>query len=512
LVNTESNQSPSSQKTEQLFSSAHLKDGLGQRAARGGVIAVVGQLAKLVLQVLGSAAMARLLMPKDFGIVAMGLTVTSLAGMFADLGLSTATVQSREINQDTVSALFYANIGIGIVVMLLAMSVAPVAAIFFNDWRVLPVVMAMALSIPIMACAMQHRALMQRGMRWLTIQWTEITALFVATGTGVLLAWVTSSYWALVVQSLTSAFTILVLSWIVCPWRPGRVRRWDGARSSLRFGIHLTIYNVLDYFLRSDNILIGWRWGPIELGYYSRAYNLLLLPLSVINGPIASAVIPALSRLQDDSSRWRKSFLDALSIASLLSSGAAAVLTATAAPLVIVLYGPAWSESADIFSFLAISIFALSMTTGMMWVNVSLGRTRRMLMWNLIRSPLAVMSFVIGLPYGAKGVAIAFTAMACVTAIPGIAFQVNRTPVTWLDVLRITGPATLTGIFAASTALILTAIDPPSNPLSVLVMRTLTAGSVHCVVSLSLLFLDPAFVGARRQLLWLTRKAANGLV
>ena len=107
-----------------------------------------------------------------------------------------------------------------------------------------------------------------------------IVAQFAGSVTAILLAWLTSlGYWALVAQTWASASVSLILLWLTCPWRPSLARNWRTIGPAVRFGAHLTGFGIVNYFHRQfDNVLIGWRWGSADLGFYTRAYALLTLP------------------------------------------------------------------------------------------------------------------------------------------------------------------------------------------------------------------------------------------
>ena len=419
----------------------HLTQDLGARTARGGIIAMAAQVTRIVVQLGVMAVMARLLAPKDFGLVAMATTLTAFVGMFTNLGLSEATVQSKDIDQATVSVLFYINLAMGVAVMLVCMAAAPVAAWLFGDPRVLLLVIALSLSIPVSAAGAQHNALLQRGMHWGQLQWTPILAQAVGGAAAIVLAWKTGiGYWALVVQLWTAAVVSTGLLWWFCPWRPGGITHWSRAGSALHFGLHLTGFNFVNYFHRQfDNVLIGWRWGAADLGYYTRAYTLLTLPLTLVSAPMASAVVPALSRLQDDPERWRRAFLKAFGALNLVSAGLTAMLIASAEPLVRLVYGPGWSEAGHIFLLLAISMFAATPVNATGWIYLSLGQTQRMLHWSLIVTPFYVLAFLVGLPFGAAGVALCYSIALCVAAVPYLAYATRNAPIAL-------GPVLLTGV------------------------------------------------------------------
>jgi PST family polysaccharide transporter len=484
------------EKNQRALMTEHLMADLGRRSAWGGAIAIGAQLTRFALQVVSSAIMARLLAPADFGLVAMAAAITGFVGIFADLGLSVATVQRKELDQDTVSALFLVNLGVGLLFMVLAVLAAPFAAWVFGDKRVLWVVIALAPQIILAAAGAQHSALLQRGMRWMTIQWTGILAQIVSSLVGIVLAWRSDiGYWALVAQGLSGAFVSLVLLWMVCPWRPSIVGEWAKVCSALTFGMNLTGFNLVNYFHRQfDKPLIGWFWGASELGFYTRAYQLLIIPLSLVNGPIGTAIIPALCRLQGDAPRWRKTYLESLGAVTLVSSGFTAMLIATAGPLVTLLYGPTWSEAGTIFQFLAISMFAAVPANTMGWIYISLGRTKRMFHWSLISTPIIVAAFFIGLPFGAGGLALAYSIAIWLLIVPCFAFAAHGSPASVAAILRVIVVPTVAGIVSTCVGLVLANTHAASATVITDLMDIAGAtGSAYAIGALATLMLDPAF-------------------
>lgn len=359
------------------LSTAHLEDGLGERTAQGAVLAMSGQAVRMGLNIATSAVLARLLAPGDFGLVAMAAAVTSFANLFVDLGLSAATLQRKDIDQNTVSALFFMNIGAGLAVTLLAVVVAPLAARCFGDDRVLPAVIGLALPIFLGAASVQHRALLQRGMRWLALQRVDIMAQVAGAGLGVILAWTTDlGYWVLIAQIWMWSAVGLVLSWRESGWRPSRVTNWSDARSALGIGLNLTGFNFLNYFHRQlDNVLIGWRYGPSELGYYTRAYGLFLMPLTALASPLMATLLPALTRAFPEPKRWMRVYLSFIAPLVCLTAPLAGLLFVLSEPLVLFLFGPDWGLTVPIFRALAISILVQPIYSSGGLLYISSGRT-----------------------------------------------------------------------------------------------------------------------------------------
>ncbi len=448
---------PSPRKTqaqinEELLSVDHLKDGLGKRTARGGAIVVAAQVGRAIVQLLTTYVLARLLAPADFGIIALGWTVLTFITLFTELSLTTAAVQSQRLTQDTASAMLVINIGMTLVAVAVAIVSSPVAVWLFKDERLPLIVIGLAVSAPINALGSQHQALLMRNMRWMSLQILSLTSMIFGSVVAILAAWLwDAGFWALVVQAIASAIIGVVIAWVICPWRPSIVRDWSGAKSALGFSLNLTGVMMMNFLHRQvDNLLIGWRWGAAELGYYSRAYTLLMLPLNLVTGPLSSAIIPALSRLQDDPEKWRRAYLDALSVVTIIGGAMAAILFG-ASPLIIgIVFGPGWEQSERIFSLLVIAMVAATPMNTVVWIYVSTGRTNRALHWSLMAAPFYVASFLIGLPNGATGVAGAYSIAQMLAFAPCLWMATRKTNISMHDLINACAPAILVTVFVGS--------------------------------------------------------------
>lgn len=426
-----STQSRRDQLNEAALGTAHLMDNLGRRTARGGLLALVAQVARVGISLVSIAVMARLLAPTDFGLVAMAATVTAFAMLFQDLGLSAATVQHDSIDQNTVSALFFINNAVGLSLFMLTAGASPLVAMLFDDTRVQMLTLVMALTIPLTALGAQHRALLQRGMRWGALQGIGVAGQLLGAAIGIgLVIFTHIGYWALAAQALSAAAAQTLMLWIASSWRPSMVRDWAAARPALQFGLYLTAFSVVNYTHRyADNILIGWRLGAAELGLYSRAYSIMSLPLQLVNGPAGTAVIGALSRLQSRPVEWARMYVDSLMVLTFASAPVAGLLIYAASEIIRLLLGPNFAESTDIFRALAIGIFAQPIMSSTGWLWISTGKTQRMFKWALMAVPVLVLSMVAGLAYGAIGVAIAYSVTFAVLTPVCTAFAARQLPI-----------------------------------------------------------------------------------
>jgi PST family polysaccharide transporter len=430
------------------FRTDHLDIDLGRRSARGGAVTIVSQGIKFFMGMAATVVLARLLSPQDYGLIAMVAVVTGFISMFKDLGLSAATIQKEKITADQISTLFWINVGLSMAVMLLTAAVAPGVAWIYGEPRLTLITLGFAAGFLFSGLTVQHEALLKRQMRFAALATMEIMSIVVGLLVAIALAWRGAGYWALVANQLVQGLAYAVGIWIVSGWRPGRPSRYSGIRSMLAFGGNLTGFHVVNYFARNfDNMLIGRFWGSWQLGLYGKAYQLLLLPIDQINAPIASVAIPALSRLTVSPERYRKTYLRILEKLAILTMPGVAFMIASSDWIVEVVLGPQWSGASRIFALLGIVglIQPIANTTG--WLFITQGRTRDMFHWGLIGPTIIIISIVVGLPWGAVGVATSYSVVYLVIVAPLLFWFVGRRgPVRTSDFYRVAAPVVFASV------------------------------------------------------------------
>ena len=442
---------------EQYIRTDHLEGDIEGRSVRGGAITSVAQVAKSLLTVGSTLVLARLLTPEDFGLVAMVTAVTGFLSMFKDMGLSMVTVQREEISQAQISALFWINAALGLVITVALAALSWGLAWFYQQPEVMGVAIVLALSFMVDGLTVQHEALMRRQMRYRALAIAEVVSVAAGVAAAVILAWQGFSYWALVANLVVFSAVNLVAIWIACPWRPAAPGRTDQMWELLRFGANITGFSFVNYFARNlDDVLIGRFHGANELGLYQKAYEILMVPITQINRPASRVAIPALSRLADDESRYRRAYLRILEKLLLVTMPVGALLILASDWVVLVILGDQWVDAALIFAALGVSIFAQAIgnTTG--WLFISQDRTDEMFRWGFIGAGTALFSFVIGLPWGALGVAVAYSAVGVLVRTPWLLWFVGRRgPVMTLDFYRVAWPGLVAALGSAAAVGIL---------------------------------------------------------
>jgi PST family polysaccharide transporter len=251
-----------------------------------------------------------------------------------------------------------------------------------------------------------------------------------------------------------------------------------------------------------DNVLIGWRWGAVELGFYSRAYNLLLTPISLVNGSVGQVILPLLSRHQDDEAEWRKYFLAALSFTCVACYAIATVLIVNSASLIRVVLGERWSYSSVIFYYLGLSLYAMIPMNAMGWVFSSLGRTDRWFKWGVFAAFMFLGAFAIGLPYHSVGVAKMYSATVTALAPICILYATRNTPVGIVQILAVVRGPVLAGVGTMLvSSWLLAKIGSSGVPFYDLLIGCTIASVMFALLILAALLIDPAQRN-QRDLLW----------
>ena len=383
------------------FETEYLKTDLKDRSVRGGIATVLGQVISFVIQIVSTTVLARLLVPDDFGLIAMVTAVTGFAVLFKDLGLSMATIQKTDITHEQISTLFWINLVFSCLVAVMLVMVAPVIAWFYGEPQLIHITFAFSLVFLLGGLTVQHQALLQRQMRFKALAVIQIISLTIGVTVAIFSAILGAGYWSLVIKQVISSFFITFGTWVFSGWRPGRPVRYAGVRRMLFFGGSLTCSGILNFMARNaDKILIGKVKGSGPVGLYSKAYDLMMLPIMQINAPIIAVVIPTLSRLQDEPARYRKYYCKVVNLIAYATIPFVLGMAAVSEDLIHVLLGEKWLGASKIFMILAIAGVGQPVSNTLGAVLISSGQASRQMRWSLVASPIILASFILGLPWG----------------------------------------------------------------------------------------------------------------
>jgi O-antigen/teichoic acid export membrane protein len=476
-----------------------MKD-LKQRTIRGGFAKICSQGVNFLLRMGSLMIMARLLDPKDFGLVGMVTAVIGVFSVFRDFGLSAAAVQRTTITQEQSSTLFWINLLVGAILGLLALAMAPFVVAFYHEQRLLGVTAVLAMAFLFNAAGVQHTSLLERQMRFTTLSVIDIVSLLVSTAIGIGMATHGFGYWALVAATTVNPLVYTACVWLTTGWVPGRPRKQAGVRSMIRFGGTLTLNGLVMYIASNfEKVLLGRFWGVDALGIYGRAYQLINIPTDNLNSAAGGVAFAALSRLQGEPSRLKSYFLKGYSLVLSLTVPVTFTCALFADDMIFVFLGPKWKSAAVVFRLLAPTTLVFAIVNPLGWLLNALGLVGRGLKIALVLGPVMITGYVMGLPYGPRGVAFAYSAVMVLCVLPLIAWATHGTVISLRDILRVVSRPLLSGIVAAGVGFGLQFLySPLLPPLPRLVVGVTVVFSVYLGMLLYVMGQKPFYMDLLR--------------
>jgi PST family polysaccharide transporter len=357
--------------------------------------------------------LARLLVPADYGLMGMAIVVTNFANMFRDLGTSAALIQRKDISDELVSTLLWTNLAIGAVLACAVIGAAFPARWYFKEPRVVPLLCALAPTFILAGLSTVQQALIQRALQFSLLARVEVQSTAFSVAVGISAAVAGYGVWSLIAQTLAGGVASAVLLWTLSAWRP----RWHFSlaqlRSVLHYGLNLTAFSTLNYFLRNaDSLLIGRRLGTQSLGYYSMAYKIMLYPLNTISSSVGRALFPAFSRLQEDDTTFQRGYLRAIGFISLITFPLLMGLMAVARPAVATMLSAKWLPIVPLLFVLCPLGMVQSVGATVGLVFTARGRTDILFRVGGCCAVATVVAFVAGLSWGGVlGLCIAYLAI-----------------------------------------------------------------------------------------------------
>jgi len=291
-----------------------MKD-LKEKTVRGGLARIIAQGSTFCLRIGSLMILARLIDPKDFGLVGMVTAFTGVLNLFRDFGLGTAAVQHETVTDEQVSNLFWLNVAFGFALALLTAALAPLIVVFYHEPRLFPLTLVMASALFFNALGVQHSAILQRDMRFTGLSVINVAAIALSSAAAIVLAEMGFGYWALVAMAVLYPLISSIGSWMLASWIPRLPRRGVGLRSMMRFGATVTVNSIVVYIAYNmEKALLGRFWGANAIGIYGRAYQLVNVPTDNLNSAAGEVAFSALSRVQHEPERLRRYFLNGYSL------------------------------------------------------------------------------------------------------------------------------------------------------------------------------------------------------
>ena len=399
---------------------------LRQQVVRGIGWKIATQVVVQTTRIVVGIALARLLVPRDFGLASMALLFVGVTSVFTDLSFGQALIARRTITESDRSTAFWSTLAAGAVCTAAGVAAAPLVADFFSTPAVAHLFAVTSILFLITAFSSTQIALLTRELEFRSLQLREMAGTVLGGGVGVALAFAGLGAWALVVQALTAEGVSLVLVWRFSSWRPSATWSAESFRRLGSFAGKTSGARVLGYVnLNADNFLIARFLGAAPLGVYSVAYNVMFAPIARIAAPIQQVLFPAFALIAADRPRAGGAWLRGNRIVASITVPAFVGLAVVAPDFVPVVLGHRWHKAIPVLQLLCIAGLAQSLQTLNHSMLQALDRAGALLAFMIFSATLTVSAFAVGLHWGVVGVAAGFAA-ARTTVLPVFTTIVSR--------------------------------------------------------------------------------------
>ena len=457
--------------------------GMGRRAARSAAATIAGNAGQIVIGIVGTYALARLLDPRDFGVMAMALTLFAFVGSLADFGLPHAVVHHPTFDPRHAAGLFRLNRRMAVGLGLAMAGSGPAVAWFFGRREIVGLSAAVAAVVCLASVLNLHVALMRRQMRFGALAKGETLGLLLGTAAAVAAAWLGAGVWSLVVQLAGATLGGGVVAWWRTGWRPTRepdpTPPGDPALAPLRrYGRNVAAARLFANVGRNiDRVLVGRLASAAALGLYQKSYQWSVLPVQQVNQPLLNVAVSALSRLhRTDVAKYRSAVRQALLLMLSATMPAAVGLGVEARSVVLLLLGPKWVGAIPLFRMMCAAAFLQGLTAATKWVYLSEGLTGRQLRFTLYATPVMLAVVSAGAVAGrhvegvtaAGGTAAGYTLGSLLLVLPATAYCTRGSRARHSDLWRPAWRPAVASVAAGAAVLLgwRLAGDPPLRPIA----------------------------------------------
>ncbi len=298
-------------------------------------------------------ALARLVAPEAFGLVAYATVFISFAQIFVDQGFSDAIVQFAQLSREHLDTAFWISVLMGGLLTIVSVFTSDAIAGLFREPQLGPVLRWLSPIFFLSAMSSVQQAILRRRLAFKVLTIRSLAANLVSGVIAVIMAFKGYGVWSLVAKLLVSALVNAVMLWQVSDWRPGFRMSISRFRELFVFGINIVGGNFVDFLsVHSDDFLIGYFLGPVALGFYTLAYNLLIVTTDLLISVPNAVAFPVLSSIQADSAGLKRAFDQVIRLQSIVAFPIFLGLAALSSEVIIQLYGAQWIASIPVLQLL----------------------------------------------------------------------------------------------------------------------------------------------------------------
>lgn len=376
-----------------------------ERTITGILWSSVHRFGTIIISFIANIVLARLLLPEDFGVIAMLMVFIAFSDTIVNGGFASALIQKKDPNHDDYSTIFYWNFITSILLFFVLIAFAPLIGRFYSMPSLAPILRVLGLVLIFNAFNITQTNQLIKQLDFKKLAIVNVFATLIGAVVGIGMALAGYGVWSLVGKMLSISASQSVLLWFGSNWRPGKIFRVDSFKELFNFGFYIFLSNVIITINNNvQALIIGKIFSAEDLGYYRQAKNLESVPSNSLTGILNQVAFPVFSHFQDDLLSLKRGVVKSLKTMVFLNFPLMILLVIIAEPLIMILFTEKWSASIPYFRILCISGVFLSVNAINRNVLKALGRGKIFFLILFANSIIGIIFMLLGLSFGISGI------------------------------------------------------------------------------------------------------------
>ncbi len=366
----------------------------------------VGKLSTQGTSFIIGIVLARLLTPKDFGIVGLASIFIAVSNVFVEAGFGNAIIRKQNRTENDLTTALLTNVAIALIVFLVLWFCATPIAHFFNEPLVIPLVRIAGFNLFVGSFGIVQQALLTSELQMKKQTIITLSSQIPAGIIAIFLAYNEFGVYSLALQTVIATVIMTILFWFASSWRPKGKFSLVSFKYLLSFGSKLAGANIIGVtFDKIYSVLIGKYIGKEDLGYYTRGESLNNQTFSISNGMVQKLALPILSRYQNDVNLLTRNFREIMKLLVLINAFIAAFMVFEAENIVVFLWTEKWLNTSTIFQILVLANIWVPIGSLSLILLQVVNRSDIVLALEFPKKAIYVLIIFVGFQYGVLGLA-----------------------------------------------------------------------------------------------------------
>lgn len=369
-----------------------------QKTLNGVFWSAIQRFGTMSITFVSNIVLARLLLPEDYGCIAMLMVFISLANTFIDGGFGSALIQKKNPTNVDYSTIFYWNIFLSFILYIVLYVSAPLIADFYRIPLLSSILRVQGIVLFFNAVSIVQQNQLKKQLQFKKLSLVYILSAIISLVVALVTAYKGWGIWSLVVQNISISIIHAILFWIANKWKPLFVFSWKSFKELFSFGGFMFVSSLFSTFSNEiQGLLVGRMFNPAILGLYNQAYRLEGSAATATSSIIDQVTYPVLASLQDDNTQLINALKRFIQIPAYICSLVMMILIVVAKPLIILLYSDKWIDCVPYFQILCVAGLAVCLQGSAHNVIAAIGKSKVLLTWTIIKRSMTIILCLIGI-------------------------------------------------------------------------------------------------------------------